>query len=1330
MGDQVATNVVKFSGKNWTTWKFQIQVILKSKGYYDIVTGIVPRPLQDTTEWDNKDAKAQEVVVTRLDEKVLTHILTCTSSAEMWTKLKTVYENQSQVSVHLLQQRFFSLEYEEGNAAGFISQIEEIKGNLGHLGEKISDKMAMTKVLMSLPESMKHFVSAWESAPSESQTLANLMSRLMIEEERNKSAEKSTALAAKSKWAKHKKDIKCFECKELGHVKRNCPRLKSKICSFCKKHGHLSQDCWSKKKKDTEEKENTDSDNKVKQAMVTVSSILNHTESAALFGDDRPNKHDWWMDSGATEHMCFDVEQFSSVKSMAGNRQVRVGNGTLVDVCGTGTVQVQAWNGSEWIETELNNVLLVPSLAVNLFSLSTALDKGFEMMSNKTKCEFMDRDGTVRAMAERLGNLYKMKFKMEEKLSQCNAVQSLTEWHRKLAHIHYGQVRKMLKENETVFNDEHNPFCADCLMGKQHRLPFPISDSRATKLCELIHADLCGPFEVPSLGGAKYFLLLKDDYSGYRKVYFLKNKSEVKEKIENFLPLAKNVTGNKIVTIRTDNGTEFVNQEVSKLCEKRGIHHEKTCVYTPQQNGRAEREMRTIVEAVRTMLNSKDLDKVFWAEAVNTVVFTLNRAGSSPQKDKTPYKAWCNKDCDLKIFKEFGTKVGVHIPKEKRRKLDPKSETGVFVGYSEEVKGYRIYLPHKEDVEIHRDVVFLPEVKTTEEMKNEIVSEEKVVTLDVQTEDHEAESHNEEVPDIDNFPEVDNEMDGSILETADAVPDSDTSDSFEDAYDTQEEDSNDRPGKRKIRKPGWMKDYDLSTDMVFYSVNEDAITYEEAMSGENSAKWKEAMEKELKVLRDNNTWDEVQWPVNKKVIESKWVFKVKGENEFKARLVARGFQQETDNSLYDIYAPVAKLTTFRMLLVVANILKRPIYQMDVKSAFLYGDITEEVYMALPSKNVNNSKIACKLNKSIYGLKKSPKCWNNKFDSLLKNKGFVRSEKDHCLYTKCSDISKLYVLLYVDDVLIVGTDLKQVQKLKQILNSNFSMKDLGLINQYLGIDVKQNLKEGYTEISQENYLKKVLKKYNMYDCKPVSTPMDANNPLESLISEENNPKMQKLCRKIIGSLMYAVQGTRPDLCVSVNILSRFQDKAGANLLKALKRVLRYVKGTLGNKLVLKVNSNNGLCAYVDSDWGGDVQDRKSTTGYIFKLCDCSIAWASQKQQCVAISSTESEYRALSIAVTEAGWMKRILKEFNVFDKDNPVLIHEDNQSAIRIAYNPENSKRLRHVDIRLQFITEEIDKGVVSVVHIGTEDQVADIFTKPLARAKFEKFRRSLGLSAN
>lgn len=190
-------------------------------------------------------------------------------------------------------------------------------------------------------------------------------------------------------------------------------------------------------------------------------------------------------------------------------------------------------------------------------------------------------------------------------------------------------------------------------------------------------------------------MLLKDDFSGYRFVYFLKNKSETKERIENFITLVEKQTGNKVLTLRTDNGLEFINLELKELLEKKGIRHERSCVYSPEQNGRTEREMRTIVEAPRTVLHSKDQDKILWTEAVNSVVFVLNRVGNCPIKGQTPFELWYDKEPNMAIFKEFGSKVAVHIPKEKRRKLDAKSEDAIFVGYSETVKGYRVYFPKK-----------------------------------------------------------------------------------------------------------------------------------------------------------------------------------------------------------------------------------------------------------------------------------------------------------------------------------------------------------------------------------------------------------------------------------------------------------------------------------------------------------------------------------------------------------------------------------------------------------------------------------------------------------
>lgn len=1336
MGEQVSIGISKLTGENWTTWKFQVEITLKSKGYFGIVNGDTKRPTTNTDDWDSKDAKAQEIIVSRLDEKVVTHVLACKTSEEMWTKLKSIYEHQSQISVHLLTQKFFSLEYSVGKAADFLSQLEEINGNLKSLGEEISEKMMITKVLMSLPESMKYFISAWESTPTDKQTLTDLTSRLMIEEERCNNYEKSSALTVRGKVMGSNEGIKCFECNQIGHVKRNCPQIKRK-CEYCKKTGHLLKDCWFRLRKENSDKKLDE--NLSDQAFVSESMVLNCSDITVEIGKYNIKADNWWLDSGATEHMCFDIQQFKSLVKMSVKRQVKVGNGTRIDVEAVGVVQLMAWNGKQWIKTDLTNVLYIPSLAVNLFSLSAALDKNFNMVSSRDKCEIVDSHGKTRAIAERLGKLYKMKFKIYKHvcdLSHCNAIMSLNEWHRKLGHINFDQVKSLLKRSEISFQSEEKPFCVDCLAGKQHRLPFPPSDSRAESLCELIHSDICGPIEVESLGGAKYILMFKDDYSGFKFIYLLKNKSQVAENFKKFIAMAENQTGNKIKKIRTDNGLEFVNDLVEKICIEKGIIQQKSCVYTPEQNGRAERENRTVMESVRTLLHSSQLDKKFWAEAANYATYTLNRAGNSPQKNKTPFEVWFNKKCNLELFKEFGEKVSIHVPKQKRQKLDVKNEVGFFLGYGEEVKGYRIYLPHKNRVEIHRDVVFIPEAV----YKNKNINEtEKVVYLN---QDFNIEK------DLDNVQTV------SVVQRNSENNSSDENDVFEDidehtgvsseTYETSisepEEylnvDLNTIETKRKriINKPTWTKDYYLNgelseSDICFFSEIEEPLNLEDAMSGKNSVKWREAMEKELKVLKENNTWCEVPWPENEKVIDSKWVFKIKGGNEFKARLVARGFQQDLEKDLYDIYAPVAKLATFRILLVVASKLGKPVFQMDVRSAFLYGEIDENVYMTLPGNICNNSKVVCKLNKSIYGLKKSPKCWNTKFNNLMIEEGFVRSENDYCLYTKFFKDSRLFVLIYVDDLLILGTNLDEVENLKSILNGSFHMKDLGVVSQYLGIDVKQNIQGNFFELSQENYLKGVLQKFDMQDCKPISTPLEANTEY-NFKNFDNDQNLQKLCRQIIGNLMYAALGSRPDICESICLLSRYQDKANNNLLKALKRVLRYVKGSINYVLLLRPDDNtNILNGFVDSDWAGDISDRKSTTGYVFKLLNCAICWVSKKQQCVSISSTESEYIALSVAISEACWLKKILSDFCIFDLNRPIILYEDNQSAIKVANNPENNKRIKHIDVRCHFVKEKIDNGIVEVVYIKSEDQLADIFTKPLSRIKFEKFRSGLGLVA-
>ncbi|KAG7294957.1 hypothetical protein JYU34_022646 [Plutella xylostella] len=289
--------------------------------------------------------------------------------------------------------------------------------------------------------------------------------------------------------------------------------------------------------------------------------------------------------------------------------------------------------------------------------------------------------------------------------------------------------------------------------------------------------------------------------------------------------------------------------------------------------------------------------------------------------------------------------------------------------------------------------------------------------------------------------------------------------------------------------------------------------------------------------------------------------------------------------------------------------------------------------------------------------------------------------------------------------------------------SFKMKDLGLAKSFLGIDIVQE--KDKIIISQSKYLTKVLERFNMSNCKPMSTPIDQNFKFEVLkrdVSESS--EIEKKCRQLIGSLMYAVCGTRPDLCVSVSFLSRYQHCASIMLYKSLKRVLRYIKGTLNYALVYgSADTDNGLLGFVDADWSGDTLDRKSTTGYFFKMFNCIVVWCCKKQLCVSLSSTESEYIALSIAIAEACWLKHLLNDFDIIS--DQVIIYEDNQSVIKLAYNSENMKRLKHLDTRYHFIVDKINEKCISLEYIKTNDNLADLLTKPLGKNLFEKFNKIL-----
>ncbi|GJU56721.1 zinc finger, CCHC-type containing protein [Tanacetum coccineum] len=485
---------------------------------------------------------------------------------------------------------------------------------------------------------------------------------------------------------------------------------------------------------------------------------------------------------------------------------------------------------------------------------------------------------------------------------------------------------------------------------------------------------------------------------------------------------------------------------------------------------------------------------------------------------------------------------------------------------------------------------------------------------------------------------------------------------------------------------------------------------------------KEAIDDEIGFIMKNNTWVLSDLPPGCKPLGCKRIFKRKMKvngtiDKFKARLVIQGFRQKEGIDYFDTYAPVARITTIRLLLALAAIHNLVIHQMDVKTAFLNGDLDEEVYMKQPEGFVmpGNEHKVCKLVKSLYGLKQAPKQWHQKFDEVVLSSGFHLNQSDKCVYSKFDNSGKgVIICLYVDDMLIFGTDQNQVDKTKKFLSSRFSMKDMGEADIILGIKIKRENKG--IVITQSHYIEKILKKFNREDCSPVSTPMD---PVEKLKPNTGKPVDQLEYSRAIGCLMYAMTSTRPDIAYAVGRLSRFTSNPSRQHWKAITRVFKYLRGTKDYGLSY-VGYPSVLEGYSDASWINHVEDSSSTSGWVFLLGGGAISWASKKQTCITSSTMESEFVALAAAGKEAEWLRNLIHEIPIWPKPiAPISIRCDSAPTMARAYSQIYNGKSRHLGVRHSMVRELIRNGVISIEFVRTQHNLADHLTKGLARDLLE-----------
>ena len=504
-------------------------------------------------------------------------------------------------------------------------------------------------------------------------------------------------------------------------------------------------------------------------------------------------------------------------------------------------------------------------------------------------------------------------------------------------------------------------------------------------------------------------------------------------------------------------------------------------------------------------------------------------------------------------------------------------------------------------------------------------------------------------------------------------------------------------------------------------------SYTEAINSINKEEWHESMLEELRTLEYNNTWEVVPCPKGVKPIKTRWVYKIKdleSSPRFKSRFVAKGFEQIYGLDYLESFASVIKQMAWKLLFAIAILNNLIIFKIDMISAFTQGFIDLDIYIEQPigfpypiSKKYPNIEFVLKLNKALYGLKQSARIWYNTLKPRLIELGFIVLKSDSCIYINYE--TRVIISIYVDDLAILAPSIEEFNLLTSKLSKFFKFKNLGIIKDYLGIDIDYNQELGYIKLSQSTYINKLLKKFDMFNSTPKYTPLDPKIKLEPN-KEQATKEEIKYFQRLIGSLLYITLGTRIDILYAVIKLSRYASNPSEQHFTSIKRVFRYLKATINYGITYYRDSNKYISGYCDADYAGDLVSGKSTSRYIFLLANGPISWKSKLQTIIAQSTTEAEYVAINAATKEAIFIISLLKELGYY-KQSKFPLYTDNNGALLLAKNPVFHERTKHIAVKYHYIRELINKGIIDLIYISTQEQKADGLTKALERTKFNRF---------
>uniref|UniRef100_A0ACD6AP94 Uncharacterized protein n=1 Tax=Avena sativa TaxID=4498 RepID=A0ACD6AP94_AVESA len=1302
---------------NYTNWAMVMEVNLQAASLWEAI--------EDETVPRREDKQALAALLRSTPSEMHCMLVGKGSAKAAWEAIRLQYQGNDRVRdsrVRRLRTEFETVTFKANERIDeFTMHISNIASALRSLGDSVDEEKVVRKFLSVVPTRFVQIAFSIETLLSPATlTVEEVVGHLRAVEERldddQGGSSSGQLLLTEEQWEARKRQPRGGRTSgkgdgpgngRLGNGRKGgqpqqqaaptqCSgnNIGRNNCRYCGKKGHWAHECRKKQRDEAAAAAPSVAANLVQaeedegpglmMACVeetfecpennmtrTGGQVFLNEERAIItpaHGDDQGGEV-WFLDTGATNHMTGSVDAFAELdRSVTG--KVRFADSSVVDIHGRGTVVFAIDGGDHRAFTE---VFFIPVLKSSVVSLGQLDESWYDIHIHRGILSVRDQRNRLLMKVQRSPNrLYKLRFTPIRPV--CLAMGHVSDawrWHARLGHLHFDGLQRMARGGlvRGLPHIEHaDELCQACLAGKQRRLPFPQkAHYRAQKPLELVHGDLCGPITPLTPGGRRYILLLIDDRSRYIWVELLASKDEAARAILKFQAAAEVECGHKLRVLRTDRGGEFTSATFYEHCAESGVQRHLTAPYTRQQNGIVERRNQTVLGLARNMLKDKRVPNLFWGEAVLTAVFILNWCFTRSVNGMTPYEAWHGKKPDVRFLRVFGCVGHVKVARPHLQKLDDRSTPMVFIGYETGSKAYRMEAPASSSFTVEYPVYVTHAATSTATHSRDRTPASSRVTV---------------TPSGTPSPARQKLLTTTPRRDAEIPPSGSTQVRFMTPPSVQlalfdAQDSATAP--HQFRLVDDLLGAPAGTPQLAEQFFDDEVLH--LVAGEEPTSF------------------------GHRAISLKWVFKVqKNEHghivKHKAWLVVKGYVQRHSVDFEEVFAPVARLESVRLILALAA------HRGWEPPGFIADGHEHGVY---------------KLHKALYGLRQAPRAWNAKLDASLASLGFTRSVTEHGVYARGTGNALLIVGVYVDDLVITGAEQREVHRFKEEMKRLFSMSDLGLLRYYLGLEVKQEL--GLTTITQAAYASKLLDKAGMAGCNAAHTPMEARCQLSK--DSKETPVDATFYHSVIGSLRYLVH-TRPDIAFAVGFLSRFMEAPAGDHLAAVKHLLRYIAGTLNHGCVYRRSDGDTLIGFSDSDHAGDVDSRKSTSGVLFFLGDSPVSWQSQKQKVVATSSCEAEYIAAATAACQGIWLARLFGEL-LNQEAAPVKLFIDNKSAISLCKNPVLHDRIKHIDLRYHFIRDCVENGSIVVEFIGTGEQKADILTKALGRIQFQSLRGKIDI---